>query len=142
MVLIGRKVQARDWDNISGFLLFQVSLSGKYQRGVLNLNFSTSLNKALTICAESWLAWRFTYHYAWCAPKSLETPPPIYISNAHYKVQIRSRKTREERSRETEKGSVQSPSENSPRISGEVKINLELRIRSKSRDEQIFYLLR
>ena len=41
-------------------------------------------------------------------------------------IEIRSRKTREERSRETEKGSVQNPSENSPRISGEVKITPEL----------------
>ena len=44
----------------------------------------------------------------------------------------------DERSRETEKGPVQNPSENSPRISGEAKISLELRVRSKSRDEQIF----
>ena len=46
----------------------------------------------------------------------------------------------DERSRETEKGPVQNPSKNSPRISGEVKISLELRVRSKSRDEQIFFI--
>ena len=76
-----------------------------------------------------------------CAPKSSRLRPEfIYaMRSAHRSVQIRSRKTREERSRETGNGSVQNSSENSPRISGEVKISLELRVRSKSREEQIFF---
>ena len=45
----------------------------------------------------------------------------------------------DERSRETEKGPGQNPSKNNLRILGETKINLELGVRSKSRDEQLFF---
>ena len=45
----------------------------------------------------------------------------------------------DKRTRETEKGPVQNPSENSSRISGETKISLELGVRSRSWDEQLFF---
>ena len=46
---------------------------------------------------------------------------------------------KEDERRETEKDPVQTPSENSPRISGQAKISLELEDGSKSRDEQLFF---
>ena len=104
----------------------------KNQQGVLNLIFNTSLNKASTICGESWSAWRFTYYYAWACSEHAHEKGPVH---AHEKGPSAHEHAHE-------KGLVQNPSENSPRNSGETKISLELGVRSKSRDEQLFFLLR
>ena len=83
------------------------------------------------MCGKSWSAWQFTYHYAWACPEIIEIPPTNYISTDQIKE--------DERSRETDKGPVQNPSENSLRIFGETKISIELGVRSKSRDEQLLF---
>ena len=67
-------------------------------------------------------------------------PTPIYTSKVRCPWISTDKIKEDERSRETEKGPMQTPSENSPRISGETKISLKLRVRSKSRDKQIFFV--
>ena len=113
-----------------GSSYFKCRLSGKNQRWVLNLNFNTSLNKASTICGESWSAWLFTYHR--------DSTPNLYKQCTAPIDEYRSDQGRREIKGNRE-GAVQNPSENSSRISVEAKISLELRVRSKSRDEQIFF---